>query len=62
MADKQQQIRDVIVHLDPTDNSLWRVGGIPKVSVVQRLTGDKTITRADIARIMPEFRVRRRTV
>jgi hypothetical protein len=48
-------IINALTRLDHDDDSQWTPEGLPRVSVVQRLAGDTTITLRDIRQVAPDF-------
>lgn len=48
-------IREVLKSLDHKNDALWTDDGSPLVGEIQRLTNDKTVTRAEINEAQPGF-------
>src|SRR6266704_2800443 len=55
MPTEKAAIAEALQSLDHTDDNLWTDDGSPLVSEIQRLTNDKTITRAQINDAIPGF-------
>jgi len=51
-----EKIHGALNQLDHGNDDHWLDDGTPRTGVVQRLAGDQTITRQDIAAAAPEFR------
>ncbi|MCK5133538.1 MAG: hypothetical protein KAR40_15465 [Candidatus Sabulitectum sp.] len=55
METKAQQIRAVLVSLDPTNDDLWLASGLPRMEAVESRLGDRTITRQDVSTASTDF-------
>lgn len=50
-----EKIRAAVVEFDQTNDDQWTAAGLPDVAHMRTLTGDKSITRADISAALPNF-------
>ena len=50
------KIAEACDQLDHTNDEHWTGSGLPQMSAVEGLAGDKGITRADIKRVRPDLR------
>jgi hypothetical protein len=48
-------ITEVLKSLDHDDDTLWTAAGLPKVEVIQELTGDEDLSRKEIDEVAPGF-------
>jgi len=55
MTDNEQQIKEALSLLDPTDNDHWTADGLPKIDVVSSLAEIKGLKRSDITKAAPTF-------
>jgi hypothetical protein len=55
MSTPKEAIAEALQSLDQTNDALWTDDGAPLVAEIQRLTNDKTITRAQINEALPGF-------
>lgn len=55
MATDKNALVEILQNLDHADDSHWTDDGLPIVKIVQELTGDKTITRAQLNDAAPGF-------
>lgn len=55
MGKKKKEIKTALQTMDHEDGSLWCKDGLPKMSVIEKLVGDKSITRQDVTDADPEF-------
>lgn len=55
MATDKNDLVEILQNLDHADDSHWTDDGLPIVKIVQELTGDKTITRAQLNDAAPGF-------
>lgn len=49
-----EKIREAVALLEPANNDHWTQGGKPGVEIVRELTGDPSVTRADIDAACPD--------
>lgn len=57
VTQRQQQgaIRSALTKLDPKDDAHWTSTGLPSVEAVRELSGDKEVSRAQIAELAPKL-------
>lgn len=54
MFDKEK-ILEALAQLDPLDDDHWTGDGAPRMDAVEKILGDKTVTRKDVFEAAPEF-------
>lgn len=48
-------IREALEKLDPTNDTHWTSDGLPRMDIVEELSGDKGLTRAKVTEAQPGF-------